>query len=147
MGKTTYPSEYELKYCIWTGLEYDRNKLIKFIYRLEYFKRKLTLGKYDKLEYKVLKEIHKSLDKKNISKLINNDPEYTRWAFIEKWARRAAREIAINGKYSEKTFKIISNIPTGDYKILIKRCQELNKLINQASTVTLNNSETIPGVK
>ena len=147
MKNQTHLSAYELKHVLWQGIEYDRSKLIKFLDRMDKLKRKLKLNSLEKQEYTILKEIYGTHKKENLDKLINNNFEYCRWAFIEKWARKASIEILTQGKYSEKTFTVISNIPVLDYKILIKRTQELTKLATEMSTATQTDNSTIPGVK
>jgi hypothetical protein len=79
--------------------------------------------------------------------LLQNDIEYCRWATIEKFSRKGAIEILLEGKYSKETFNIISNLPTVDFKLIMKRAKELITTINE----TVNDSEMdmskTPGVK
>lgn len=147
MKLQNYPSIYELKYRLWQGIEYDRSKLIRFLDRIDKLKSKFKLNSLEKQEYNTLKEIYNSHNKDNLDKLVKNDPAYCRWAFIELWARKASIEILTQGKYSQETFSVISNIPVSDYKVLIKRTQELTRLATEISTATQTDNSTIPGVK
>ena len=140
-----YPSEYELKHIVWEGIEYDKDKLVKFID--EYNELKDSKGKYRKELFVIMDNILKSHNKENIKKLLNNDYEYSRWATIEKYSRIASSEIVLDGKYSKKTFKIISNLPLLDYKLVIKRTKELVKILQEVTTETEQDTSKIPGVK
>ena len=79
--------------------------------------------------------------------MLRNDPDYSRWAIIEKFSRMAAIDIMLKGKYSEETFSIISNLPTIDFKLIIKRTKELIKTINETITESDMDISKIPGVK
>lgn len=141
-----FPSEYELKYIIWEGIEYDKEKLIEFIERYN----KLTetsKKKYHKEELRIMDEILKEHDTKNLKKLLNNDYEYSRWATIEKYSRIASSEILLDGKYSKKTFKVISNLPLSDYKLVMRRTKELVKILQEVTTESEQDTSKIPGVK
>ena len=140
-----YPSEYELKHIVWEGIEYDKDKLVKFID--EYNELKESKGKYRKELFRIMDDIFKSYNKENLKKLLNNDYEYSRWATIEKYSRIASSEIVLDGKYSKKTFKIISNLPLSDYKLVIKRTKELVKILQEVTTETEQDTSKIPGVK
>jgi len=140
-----YPSEYELKHIVWEGIEYDKDKLVKFID--EYNELKESKGKYRKELFLIMDDILKSHNKENLKKLLNNDYEYSRWATIEKYSRICASEIVLDGKYSKKTFKIISNLPLSDYKLVIKRTKELVKILQEVTTETEQDTSKIPGVK
>lgn len=139
-------SEYELKHIVWEGIEYDKDKLVKFVDRYNELSssRKNTIRKE---ELRIMDEILKSHNQENLKKLLNNDLEYSRWATIEKYSRIAAVEIVLDGKYSKKTFKIISNLPLSDYKLVIKRTKELVKILQEVTTETEQDTSKIPGVK
>lgn len=139
-------SEYELKHIVWEGIEYDKDKLVKFVDR---YKELSSSRKNDirKEELRIMDEILKSHNQENLQKLLNNDLEYSRWATIEKYSRIAAVEIVLDGKYSKKTFKTISNLPLTDYKLVIKRTKELVKIIQEVTTETEQDTSKIPGVK
>lgn len=145
MSYNPYPSEYELKHIVWEGIEYDKDKLVEFID--EYNELKESKGKYRKELFRIMDDILKSYNKENLKKLLNNDYEYSRWATIEKYSRIASSEIVLDGKYSKKTFKIISNLPLSDYKLVIKRTKELVKILQEVTTETEQDTSKIPGVK
>jgi len=141
-----YPSEYVLKNVVWNGIEYDKNKLISFIKRYEQLKTPFT-SKEEKEELKILDKILSTHNVSNLEKLLNNDEGYSRWATIEKWARIASVEILLNQKYSKETFTVISNLPISDYKLVIRRCKELVKIISDITTEAEADTSKIPGVK
>jgi hypothetical protein len=146
MSYNPFLSEYELKHIVWEGIEYDKDKLVKFVDRYNELlsSRKNTIRKE---ELRIMDEILKSHNQKNLEKLLNNDLEYSRWATIEKYSRIAAVEVVLDGKYSKKTFKIISNLPLSDYKLVIKRTKELVKILQEVTTETEQDTSKIPGVK
>lgn len=141
-----FPSEYQLTHITWEGIEYDKEKLIKFIDRYNELKSSRK-NEYRKEEIRIMDKILESHDKDNLNKLLNNDLEYSRWATIEKYSRIAAVEIVLDGKYSKKTFKIISNLPLSDYKLVIKRTKELVKILQEVTNETEQDTSKIPGVK
>jgi hypothetical protein len=146
MSYNPFRSEYELKHIVWEGIEYDKDKLVKFVDR---YKELSSSRKNDirKEELRIMDEILKSHNQENLQKLLNNDLEYSRWATIEKYSRIAAVDVVLDGKYSKKTFKIISNLPLTDYKLVIKRTKELVKIIQEVTTETEQDTSKIPGVK
>ena len=139
-------SEYELKNIVWNGIEYDKKKLIRFIQKYEYLK---TLDDNDEVkeEIQIMDEILQSHNSDNLQKLLQNDLEYSRWATIEKLARKVAIEILLDNKYHNRTFEIISNLPIVDYKLIIRRSKELIKIINETTTEAEMDTSKIPGVK
>ena len=92
MSYNPFRSEYELKHIVWEGIEYDKDKLVKFVDR---YKELSSSRKNDirKEELRIMDEILKSHNKENLEKLLNNDYEYSRWATIEKYSRISASEI------------------------------------------------------
>lgn len=147
--KTTYkdyPSQYELTNIKWVDIEYNKEKLIEFVNRYEELKSAFA-SKSEKEELKMMDDILSSYDKSNLEKLLNNDLEYSRWATIEKWARITATEILLNQKYSKETFSIISNLPISDYKLVIRRSNELIRIITDITTEAEADTSKIPGVK
>lgn len=147
--KTTYkdyPSQYELKNIKWVDIEYNKEKLIEFVNRYEELKYPFA-SKSEKEEFKIMDNILSSYDKSNLEKLLNNDLEYSRWATIEKWARITATEILLNQKYSKETFSTISNLPISDYKLVIRRSNELIRIITDITTEAEADTSKIPGVK
>lgn len=141
-----FSSEYELKHIVWVGIEYDKEKLIRFFERYEELKS-IPKTNDSQGELEIMENILKSHNPENLQKLQQNDFDYCRWATIEKLSRLAAVEILLDGKYSKETFTIISNLPVFDFKLVMKRAKELITTINQ----TVNDSEMdmtkTPGVK
>lgn len=147
--KTTYkeqPSQYELKNIKWFDIEYNKEKLIEFVNRYEELKSAFA-SKSEKEELKMMDDILSLYDKSNLEKLLNNDLEYSRWATIEKWARITATEILLDQKYSKETFLTISNLPISDYKLVIRRSNELIRIITDVTTEAEADTSKIPGVK
>lgn len=142
----THPSEYELKNIVWIGIEYDKEKLIKFLDRLKELK---SLPKTNKIkdEIRIMEEIFNLYKTKDLQKLAQNDLEYSRWATIEKYSRKVSTDILLEGKYSKEIFNIISNLPLSDFKLIMKRSQELIKVINNAIMDSDVDTSKIPGVK
>lgn len=142
----THLSEYELKNIVWIGIEYDKEKLIKFLDRLKELK---SLPKTNKIkdEIRIMEEIFNLYKTKDLQKLAQNDLEYSRWATIEKYSRKVSTDILLEGKYSKEIFNIISNLPLSDFKLIMKRSQELIKVINNAIMDSDVDTSKIPGVK
>jgi hypothetical protein len=138
-------SEYDLKNIIWVGIEYDKEKLIKFFEKYHTLKTKKDKDSIEEL--RIMNDILDSHDLDNLNKLLNNNFEYSRWATIESLSRKASIEILLDGKYSKETFEIISNLPVSDFKLVIKRTKELIGLINDVITDVDLDSTKIPGVK
>lgn len=139
-------SEYELKNIVWVGLEYDKEKLIKFIQKYKDLKE-LSKQAIVKDEIRIMDEILNSHNLDNLQKLLQNDFEYSRWATIERLARRATTDVILDGKYSKETFEIISNLPIVDYKLVMRRSKELIKIINDTAAEADMDTSKIPGVK
>jgi len=139
-------SLYELTNIKWVGIEYDKEKLIEFVTLYENLKSPFS-SKTEKEELKVMEDILTTHNISALEKLLNNDEEYSRWATIEKWARTASVEILLNQRYSNETFTIISNLPVSDYKLVVKRCKELVKIISDITAEAESDTSKIPGVK
>jgi hypothetical protein len=139
-------SEYELKNIVWNGIEYDKKKLIRFVEKYQYLK---TLDETDEIkeEIQIMDSILKSHNSDNLQKLLQNDLEYSRWATIEKLARKVAIEVLLDGKYHNYTFETISNLPIVDYKLIIRRSKELINIINETIAEAEMDTSKIPGVK
>jgi hypothetical protein len=139
-------SEYELKNIVWVGIEYDKEKLISFFDRYQQLKLiPKTHNSQEELE--IMENILKSHNPENLQKLQQNDFDYCRWATVEKFSRRAAVEILLEGRYSKETFSIISNLPVVDFKLVMKRTKELIKNINETITESEMDTSKISGVK
>jgi hypothetical protein len=139
-------SEYELKNIVWNGIDYDKRKLIRFVEKYEYLK---TLAETDEVkeEIKIMDGILKSHNLDNLQKLLQNDLEYSRWATIERLARKVSTEVLLDGKYHNYTFETISNLPIVDYKLIIRRSKELINIINETIAEAEMDTSKIPGVK
>ena len=140
-----YPSKYELQYVKWNGINFDRERLIKFIKRLKltYF---LSFIPYYGREYQMLTEILDTYDKDRIEGLLNGDENVLRMCLIEKWARIAAVDILLTNTYSRLTYTTISNLPIKDYQLLMKRVEEMvhagRNLTYQSNIITDNTPGT-----
>jgi hypothetical protein len=140
-----YPSKYELQYVKWNGINFDRERLIKFIKRLKltYF---LSFIPYYGKEYQMLTEILDTYDKDRIEGLLNGDENILRMCLIEKWARIAAVDILLTNTYSRLTYTTISNLPIKDYQLLMKRVEEMvhagRNLTYQSNIITDNTPGT-----
>ncbi len=140
-----YPSKYELQYVKWNGINFDRERLIKFIKRLKltYF---LSFIPYYGREYQMLTEILNTYDKDRIEGLLNGDENILRMCLIEKWARIAAVDILLTNTYSRLTYTTISNLPIKDYQLLMKRVEEMvtigRNLTYQSNIITDNTPGT-----
>ena len=136
-----YPSKYELQYVKWNGINFDRERLIKFMKRLKltYF---LSFIPYYREEHKILNEILNLYDQVRIKGLLNGDENMVRMSFIEKWARIAAVDILLTNTYSRLTYTTISNLPIKDFQLLSRRVEELvnagRNLTYQSNTITDN---------
>jgi len=140
-----YPSKYELQYVKWNGINFDRERLIKFIKRLK-LTRFLSFIPYYRREHQILTEILDLYDKVRIEGLLSGDENILRMCFIEKWARIAAVDILLTNTYSRLTYTTISNLPIKDFQLLSKRVEEMveagRNLTYQSNTITDN----IPGL-
>ena len=139
-----YPSKYELQYVKWNGIQFDKEKLIKFVKRLNltYF---LSFLPSFRQEHKILDEILNSYDRVRIDGLLNNDETISRLCFIEKWARIASVDILLTNSYSRLTYSTISNLPISDYQLVMKRIEEL---IENGKNITYQKdkiTDNIPG--
>lgn len=140
----SHPSLYESYYIIWNGIDFDREKLIKFTKRLKWVKFWSFLPKF-KGEYENLLTILNSYDNTKIQGLLNNDEHICRMAIIEKYSRIGAIDIAIHGVYTRDTYRIISNLPKEDYKLVLKRVEELVMIAQKTIIQSDKISDNIPG--
>ena len=140
-----YPSKYELQYVKWNGIDFDSERLIRFIKRLKltYF---LSFIPYFRREHQMLKEILDTYDKDRIQGLLSGDQDILKRCLIEKWARIAATDILLTNVYSRSTFTTISNLPIKDYQLLMKRVEEMveagRNLTYQSTIITDNTPGT-----
>jgi hypothetical protein len=136
-----YPSKYELEYVKWNGINFDKERLIKFIKRLK-LTRLLSLIPWYNDEYLILKDILNQHDPIIINGLLNNDETISRMCFIEKWSRIASTDLLLNGVYNRVTYSTISNLPYTDFQLVMKRTEELialgQKITYQKDNITNN---------
>lgn len=140
----THPPLYESYYIIWNGIDFDREKLIKFIKRFKWVKFWSFLPNF-KYEYKILNTILNSYDYNKITGLLNNDEHVCRISIIEKYSRIGALDIVVHGGYTRDTYRVISNLPKDDYKLVIKRTEELVTIARNTTIQSDNNTNNIPG--
>ncbi len=140
-----YPSKYELQYVKWNGINFDRERLIKFMKRLRltYF---LSFIPYYRREHQMLTEILDSYDKDRIEGLLNGNEDVLKRCLIEKWARIAAVDILLTNTYSRLTFTTISNLPIKDYQLLMKRVEEMVTAGRNITFQSDNVTDNIPGL-
>jgi len=139
-----YPSKYELQYVKWNGINFDREKLIKFVKRLKLTRFLSFIPSFNR-EHSILKEILDSYDLEIIQGLLNNDEKISRMCFIEKWSRIASVDILLTNTYSRSTYSTISNLPYSDYQLLTKRVEELISLAQNFTTQKDKITDNIPG--
>ena len=140
-----YPSKYELQYVKWNGINFDRERLIKFVKRLK-LTRFLSFIPSFKEEHTILNEILTSYDDKIIKGLLENDENISRICFIEKWARIAAVDIILTNTYSRLTYTTISNLPIKDFQLLSKRVEEMVESGRNITFQSNNITDNIPGL-
>jgi hypothetical protein len=140
-----YPSKYELQYVKWNGIDFDRERLIKFVKRLK-LTYLLSFIPYYRREHQMLTEILNIYDKDRIEGLLSGDQDILKRCLIEKWARIASTDILLTNTYSRLTFTTISNLPIKDYQLLMKRVEEMveagRNLTYQSNIITDNTPGT-----
>ena len=144
INKSTSP--YELEHVIWKDIEFDKEKLIKFLNRLKWLNFLCFFSSRWNSEYITLNKIFLKHDFKKLKGLLNNDLEITRMAFIEKYAKRGAIDILTTGFFDRKTYEIISNLPISDFKLVIKRTQELIEIGRNVTSQETKISDNLPGL-
>lgn len=120
-----YLSFYELYYNKWNGIDFDKEKLVKFVNRINLLKFTSLFYKPHREELELLNKIYNLYDSEVLNGLLNNDEKVARSAYIEKWARIAAIDILLNTTYSRQTYTSIINLPRHDYQLIMKRIEEL----------------------
>jgi hypothetical protein len=140
-----HTSQYELEYLIWSGIEFDRDKLIKFIKRLKLLRFLSFFSKSKRDEYEIYKSILESYNPQKIEGLLMNDENISRLSLIEKWSRIGAIEIVVGGTFSKNTYETVSNLPISDYQQFTKRVQELIALSNNFTSQDYNSKTELPG--
>ena len=140
-----FSSLYELYYVKWNGIEFDKEKLILFIKRMNFLKFTSIFIKSHKEELKILKEIYKSYNESKLLGLLNNDPQISKGALIEKWSRIGAIDILLTGVFSRSTYTVLVNLPAKDYQLAMKRVEELVKIGKEMTYQSENITDNIPG--
>jgi hypothetical protein len=140
-----YPSKYELQYVKWNGINFDRERLIKFMNRLRltYF---FSFIPHYRKEHQILTEILNTYDKVRIDGMLSGDENILRMCFIEKWARIAAVDILLTNTYSRLTYTTISNLPIKDFQLLSKRVEEMVEAGRNITFQSDNITDNIPGL-
>tara|TARA_B110000093_G_C12847259_1_gene357774 strand:- start:447 stop:872 length:426 start_codon:yes stop_codon:yes gene_type:complete len=138
-------SLYELLYIKWSGIDYDREKLNRFILNLKVYRFLSVFSSKFKDQYRKLKVIHGMYDKVKLEKLHNGDEETIRMSVIEKYSRIGSVELLINGVYTKETYTTITNLPIEDFQLVTKRVQELIKIAQSVTTQDDTVSESTPG--
>lgn len=137
------PSEYEERYLRWVSIGYDKATLVKMLYELKYLREQEVR---DEKKIALFEKILGEHDLPFLQNLLANDFHASRMAMIEKYARVAAMEILIDGKYSIETLNTITQFPLGDYQLAVLRTQELVALINDISTQASELASGVPGL-
>ena len=138
-------SLYELLYIKWSGIDYDRDKLNRFILNLKVYRFLSVFSSKFKDQYRKLKVIHGMYDMVKLEKLHNGDEETVRMSIIEKYSRIGSVELLINGVYTKETYTTITNLPIEDFQLVTKRVQELIKIAQSVTTQDDTVSESTPG--
>lgn len=138
--------KYELFYIQWSTIGHDKEKLIKFLKRIEKLKFLKLFSKSYREEYRILTEILFSYDFSKLQLLLDNEETYCRIATLEKYARKGAVEILIDGVFSKETYSAIMNLPPKDFKLLIKRTNEIIDMQQGLQLQEEKPSNEIPGL-
>ena len=138
--------KYELFYIQWSTIGHDKEKLVKFLKRIERLKFLKIFSRSYKEEYRILNEILVSYDFSKLQLLLNNEETYCRIATLEKYARKGAVEILIDGVFSKETYSAIMNLPAKDFKLLIKRTNEIIEMQQSLQLQEEKPSNEIPGL-
>lgn len=138
--------KYELFYIQWSTIGHDKQKLINFLKRIERLKFLKIFSRSYKEEYRILNEILSSYDFSKLQLLLDNEETYCRIATLEKYARKGAVEILIDGVFSKETYSAIMNLPAKDFKLLIKRTNEIIETQQSLQLQEEKPSNEIPGL-
>lgn len=134
-------SEYEIRHVDYARIGFDKIKLREFLDQLVFWRE----NNPNTRECKVLEAIWAEQDQDFIERWLTGDPQADRMANIEKWARQAAGEMLLDGKYSLNTFLVISQFPLADYGLIVKRVQELVHLVADVTTQSERPGAGMPG--
>ena len=136
------PSEYEERYIRWVSVGHDKKKLSELLYEIKYLKEEKAWP--ERIAF--LESILAEYDSHQLYNLLTNDPHTVRFAMIEKWARQAAMEILIFERYGVETLNTITQFPMADYRLIIKRVQEIVNMITDISVQTAVLASGVPGL-
>ena len=136
------PSEYEERYIRWVSVGHDKKKLSELLYEIKYLKEEKAWP--ERIAF--LESILAEYDSQQLYNLLINDPQTVRFAMIEKWARQAAMEILIFGKYGVDTLNTITQFPMADYRLVVKRVQEIVNMITDISSQSAVLASGVPGL-
>ena len=136
------PSEYEERYIRWVSVGHDKKKLSELLYEIKYLKEEKAWP--ERIAF--LESILAEYDSHQLYNLLTNDPQTVRFAMIEKWARQAAMEILIFGKYGLETLNTITQFPMADYRLVVKRVQEIVNMITDISSQSAALASGVPGL-
>lgn len=137
------PSQYEERYDKWVSIGYNKTKLLDLLYELKFLKDQETP---DADRIKFLEQVLYDNDIEHLYRLLTNDENTARFALIEKYARIAAMEMLIRGKYTVSTLNVITQFPISDYQLTVKRIQELMSLIGEITTQASNSTSGVAGI-
>jgi hypothetical protein len=136
------PSEYEERYIRWVSVGHDKKKLSELLYEIKYLKEEKAWP--ERIAF--LESILAEYDSHQLYNLLTNDPQTVRFAMIEKWARQAAMEILIFERYGVDTLNTITQFPMADYRLVVKRVQEIVNMITDISTQSAALASGVPGL-
>ena len=136
------PSEYEERYIRWVSVGHDKKKLSELLYEIKYLKEEKAWP--ERIAF--LESILAEYDSHQLYNLLINDPQTVRFATIEKWARQAAMEILIFERYGVDTLNTITQFPMADYRLVVKRVQEIVNMITDISSQSAALASGVPGL-
>ena len=136
------PSEYEERYIRWVSVGHDKKKLSELLYEIKYLKEEKAWP--ERIAF--LESILAEHDSQQLYNLLINDPQTVRFATIEKWARQAAMEILIFERYGVDTLNTITQFPMADYRLVVKRVQEIVNMITDISVQSAVLASGVPGL-
>lgn len=136
------PSEYEEKYVRWVSIGYDKKVLSELLYELQYLKEKNEWP--ERIQF--LEGILNKHNPQHLLSLLNGETQTTRFALIEKWARRGAMEILIFDKYSIETLNTVTQLPLADYQLFVKRVQEIVTMIREITSQSATLASGVAGL-
>jgi len=136
------PSEYEERYIRWVSVGHDKKKLSELLYEIKYLREEKAWP--ERIAF--LESILAEYDSHQLYNLLINDPQTVRFAMIEKWARQAAMEILIFERYGVDTLNTITQFPMADYRLVVKRVQEIVNMITDISSQSAVLASGVPGL-